>query len=244
MNAPSTPAAASPNGAKFVRLCWIDFTGMVRCRIVHKARYDKMICSPPESLLSLPACVMGIGHHDQLSPGFGPVGDLYLQPDKISYRPLSNEPGHAMVMCSLLRKREADDHSLDQGPTFTPYPLCPRFILGSTLQSGVVESGISYLVGFEIEVVLLESVAPLIPVDGGIASHAWSCSSALRTVKPFVTLDWRALAKIDLCFGTARAARDLNACRKWSSVLRRRALASSSGYELLPLRIYAAISKC
>ncbi|KAG0149993.1 hypothetical protein CROQUDRAFT_39085 [Cronartium quercuum f. sp. fusiforme G11] len=181
MNVPSTPVNSSPNGPKFVRLCWIDMTAMVRCRVVHRSRYEKMVRAPPESLLSLPACLMGLSHHDEIAPGFGPVGDLYLQPDKISYRPLSYEPEHAMVMCSLLRKREPDDHSLDQGPTFTPYPLCPRFILSSTLQSGVVESGISYLIGFEIEVVLLESIQPLVPVDDGIGCHAWSSHSALRS---------------------------------------------------------------
>ncbi|KAH9811294.1 hypothetical protein DFH28DRAFT_1085107 [Melampsora americana] len=170
---------------RYVRLCWIDFTGMVRCRIVHKSRYDKMVRSPPESLLSLPASVMGFGHHDELSPGFGPVGDLYLQPDKISYRPLTYEPEHAMVMCSLLRKREQDyfsENGVDQA-TFTPYPLCPRFILSSTLQSGVVDCGISYLVGFEIEVVLLDSIDPLVPVDGGLRNHAWSTHSSMRSGK-------------------------------------------------------------
>lgn len=170
---------------KFVRLCWIDFTGIVRCRVVSKSRYDRMIKSPAESLLSLPACVMGLSHHDELSPGFGPVGDLYLQPDKISYRPLSYQPEHAMVMCNLLRKREPDnwgDSGLDQAASssYTPYPLCPRFILSSTLQSGVVESGISYLIGFEIEVVLLESTQPLVPVDAN-SSHAWSSHSSLRS---------------------------------------------------------------
>ncbi|EGG00755.1 uncharacterized protein MELLADRAFT_93043 [Melampsora larici-populina 98AG31] len=178
---------------RYVRLCWIDFTGMVRCRVVHKSRYDKMVRSPPESLLSLPACVMGLGHHDELSPGFGPVGDLYLQPDKISYRPLTYEPDHAMAMCSLLRKREPDyfsENGLDQA-TFTPYPLCPRFILSSTLQGGVVDCGISYLVGFEIEVVLLESIDPLVPVDGGLKNHAWSTHSSMRSGKGSLAMHTR-----------------------------------------------------
>lgn len=183
ISSPSSNHYPDKINPKYVRLCWIDFTGMVRCRIVHKSRYDRMVRSPPESLLSLPACVMGLGHHDELSPGFGPVGDLYLQPDKISYRPLTYEPEHAMVMCSLLRKREQDyfsENGVDQA-TFTPYPLCPRFILSSTLQSGVVDCGISYLVGFEIEVVLLESIDPLVPVDGGLRNHAWSTHSSLRS---------------------------------------------------------------
>nr|AFN02850.1 putative FLU1-II [Phakopsora pachyrhizi] len=188
---------------RFVRLCWIDFTGMVRCRVVKFSRYEQMVRSPPESLLTLPACVMGIGHHEELSPGFGPVGDLYLQPDKISFRVMTYHPSHAMVMCSLLRRRESDltfDAS-DQNvvnvggvggtnsssgsskitSNFTPYPLCPRFILSSTLHSGVAESGISYLIGFEIEVVLLESVEPMVAVDNGNYSHCWSGHSSLRS---------------------------------------------------------------
>ncbi|PLW28009.1 hypothetical protein PCANC_12001 [Puccinia coronata f. sp. avenae] len=168
---------------KFVRLCWIDLTGRVRCRVVHRTRYEKMIQSPPESILSLPACVMGLGHHDELAPGFGPAGDLYLQPDKISYRVLSYLPTHAMVMCSLLRRREADSHlqgtENQSASQFSPYPLCPRFILSSTLHSGMAESGVSYLIGFEIEVVLLKSLRPIIePVDSG--QHFWSSASSFR----------------------------------------------------------------
>jgi len=165
---------------RFVRLCWIDLTGRVRCRVVHRTRYQKMIQSPPASILSLPACVMGLGHHDELAPGFGSSGDLYLQPDKISYRVLTHFPSHAMVMCSLLRRREPDSHQASDHHSshFSPYPLCPRFILSSTLHSGIAESGVSYLIGFEIEVVLLKSLQPLEPVDGG--AHCWSSASSFR----------------------------------------------------------------
>ncbi|MBW0462513.1 hypothetical protein O181_002228 [Austropuccinia psidii MF-1] len=170
---------------KFVRLCWIDFTGMVRCRIVSKARYDKMIQSPPESLLALPACVIGLGHKNEMAPGFTSSGDLYLQPDKISFRVLTYQSSHAMVLCSLLRRQESDLTSETSGETsvnnFTPYPLCPRFILSSTLHSGVAESGVSYLVGFEIEVVLLESSSPRMPVDASKGvPHFWSSNASLR----------------------------------------------------------------
>jgi len=139
-----------------------------------------MIQSPPASILSLPACVMGLGHHDELAPGFGSSGDLYLQPDKISYRVLTHFPSHAMVMCSLLRRREPDSHQASDHHSshFSPYPLCPRFILSSTLHSGIAESGVSYLIGFEIEVVLLKSLQPLEPVDGG--AHCWSSASSFR----------------------------------------------------------------
>ncbi|KAH9449080.1 hypothetical protein Pst134EA_019011 [Puccinia striiformis f. sp. tritici] len=168
---------AEPVQPKFVRLCWIDLTGRVRCRVVHRTRYDKMIQSPPDSILSLPACVMGLGHHDELAPGFGPSGDLYLHPDKISYRVLTYFPTHAMVMCSLLRRRESENYQASESH-FSPYPLCPRFILSSTLHSGMGESGVSYLIGFEIEVVLLKSYEPLEPVDNG--PHFWSSASSLR----------------------------------------------------------------
>ncbi|KAA1117406.1 hypothetical protein PGT21_006403 [Puccinia graminis f. sp. tritici] len=176
----ASEAATDAAQPKFVRLCWIDLTGRVRCRIVHRTRYEQMIQSPPESILSLPACVMGLGHQDELAPGFGPSGDLYLQPDKISYRVLTYFPTHAMVMCSLLRRREPDSHQASENHSshFSPYPLCPRFILSSTLHSGIAESGVSYLIGFEIEVVLLKSLQPLEAVDSG--PHFWSGASSFR----------------------------------------------------------------
>lgn len=123
---------------------------------------------------------MGLGHHDELAPGFGSSGDLYLQPDKISYRVLTHFPSHAMVMCSLLRRREPDSHQASDHHSshFSPYPLCPRFILSSTLHSGIAESGVSYLIGFEIEVVLLKSLQPPEPVDGG--AHCWSSAFSFR----------------------------------------------------------------
>ncbi|KAH9449084.1 hypothetical protein Pst134EB_019919 [Puccinia striiformis f. sp. tritici] len=169
----------------FVRLCWIDFTGRVKCRIVDRARYEKMIHSPPESLISIPACAFGLGHYDELTSGFGPSGELFLQPDQVSFRILTYFPSHAMVMCNILRKREPDflddPPSENESPTrFTHYPLCPRFILSTTLRSSVAERGVSYLVGFEIEVVLLESIEPLQPVDAANSSHCWSSHSSFR----------------------------------------------------------------
>lgn len=177
----SDSAASDTTQIKFVRLCWIDLTGRMRCRIVPRTRYERMIESPPESILPLPACVMGLGHRDELAPGFGPAGDLYLQPDKISYRILTYLPTHAMVMCSLLRRRESDVHQQPESVSncFSPYPLCPRFILSSTLHSGISESCVSYLVGFEIQVVLLESNQSLTPVDAS-TPHFWSSNSTFR----------------------------------------------------------------
>lgn len=77
---------------KFVRLCWIDFAGLVRIRVVPKRRYDKMILSPPTSLIGVTAATIALAHHDELGPGFAPVGEIFLHPDKNSYRPLPYEP--------------------------------------------------------------------------------------------------------------------------------------------------------
>lgn len=99
-----------------------------------------------------------------------------------------------MVMCNFLRKREVSpgdlspnpDRSLDASDpvreSLSAYPLCPRLLLSTTLQQSVVESGVSYMIGFELEVVLLQSTSPeVVPVDGDRRDHAWSKAAGMRS---------------------------------------------------------------
>lgn len=107
------------------------------------------------------AC-LGILQHDLIAPGFTPSGEYRLQPDFSSLKsgPI---PGHFSMQGDF---REQD------GSTVL---LCPRTHLSRAQELGARE-GLSFLVGFEIEFLLLQRNGRggygKITNDG----HAWSLS--------------------------------------------------------------------
>ncbi|ROW00776.1 hypothetical protein VMCG_06527 [Cytospora schulzeri] len=146
----------------FIRICWTDLTAMPRMRMIP---FRKLITSLEEGKrvdIGITKACFGILQHDWIAPGFTASGEYRLLPDFSSLKsgPI---PGHFSMQGDF---REQD------GSTVL---LCPRTQL-SRAEEGGARAGLSFLVGFEIEFLLLQrhedgNYIPL-KTDG----HSWSVS--------------------------------------------------------------------
>lgn len=105
-------------------------------------------------------------------PGCTPVGEFKAQ---AIFSSLKQGPraDYASVQCEF---READG---------SPFPLCPRSILRTRLETSKQQLGLEFLVGFEIEIVFMSRS----PTDGTLstlfdtAGHAYASSRAVQDGK-------------------------------------------------------------
>lgn len=152
----------------FIRISWTDLTSMPRMRMIP---FRKMMTSLEEGQrtdIGITKASLGLLQNDLIAPGFSPTGEYRLHPDFSSLKrgPI---PGHLSMYGDF---REQDGSVI---------PLCPRTQLQRAQEFGA-EQGLSFLLGFEVEFVLLErashgaddSFQP--PVSTG---HAWSTSRGL-----------------------------------------------------------------
>ena len=154
---------------KYLRLQWFDFTATLRLRIlpVNQAlrsfRQGKTI--------GITKGVLPLLQTDEMSPGSSATGEYKLCPDFKSLR-LSSRTTHATVQCAF---REEDGNEVR---------ICPRTILQRQLRAAG-ENNISFVVGFEIEVIFMRKQI----VDGQFnyggapineGGHAWSTARALH----------------------------------------------------------------
>lgn len=126
----------------FIRLCWTDLTAMPRMRMIP---LRKLITSLEEGKrvdIGITKACFGILQHDWIAPGFTASGEYRLLPDFSSLKsgPI---PGHFSMQGDF---REQDGSMI---------PLCPRTNLTRAQEFGA-RGGLSFLVGFEIEFVLLQ----------------------------------------------------------------------------------------
>lgn len=146
----------------FVRISWTDLTAMPRMRMVP---FRKMMTSLEEGKrtdIGITKASLGLLQNDWITPGFLPSGEYRLHPDFSSLKrgPI---PGHFSMYGEF---REQDGSVV---------PLCPRTQLQKAQELGA-EQGLSFLLGFEIEFVLLERNS-----SGGLdalanGGHSWSTS--------------------------------------------------------------------
>jgi glutamine synthetase len=146
----------------FIRICWTDFTAMPRMRMIP---FRKVMTALEESQrvdIGITKACLGLLQHDSMAPGFTASGEYRLFPDFSSLKsgPI---PGHISMQGDF---REKDGSTV---------PLCPRTQLSRAQEFGA-RGGLSFLVGFEIEFLLLQrtgsgSYEPLTN-DG----HSWSVS--------------------------------------------------------------------
>lgn len=147
----------------FIRLSWTDLTAMPRMRMIP---FRKMITSLEEGQrtdIGITKAALGLLQNDWMTPGFSASGEYRLHGDFSSLK-AGPIPGH----CSMYGEfREQDGSTV---------ALCPRTQLQRAQEAGA-RQGLSFLVGFEIEFLLLErrpdgSYHTTLPNDG----HAWSVS--------------------------------------------------------------------
>ncbi|KAK4240994.1 hypothetical protein C8A03DRAFT_30832 [Achaetomium macrosporum] len=151
----------------FVRICWNDFTAIPRMRMIPFRKFTTLLNEGRSTDIGITKAVFGLIQNDSLLPSVFPTGEYRLHPD-----------------FSSLKKGPVEGHISMNGEfreqSGARVAFCPR----STLQRAVdfgAENGLSFLIGFEIEFVLVERVESkpgnttrysTLTTDG----HAWSVS--------------------------------------------------------------------
>jgi glutamine synthetase len=129
---------------KYIRLQWIDYSGILRARFVPVARCLGIARGDEDYLLPQVSMIIPISTAPRCFPTGNDVEIWVLRPDWSSLRLCGFRPSHASVMC-FLEHKEADD----------PYSKCPRMLLSRALVHLEREWGTKALAGFEIECMLL-----------------------------------------------------------------------------------------
>lgn len=140
---------------KYVRLQWIDYSGVLRARFVPVARCLQIAQGNEEYRLQQVCMIIPISTAPRCFPSGNDLEIWVLRPDWSSLRRCGFRPGHASVMC-FMEHKEAED----------TYNKCPRMLLSRALEQLEREWGTKVLAGFEIEFMLLDqNFQPLNQLD-------------------------------------------------------------------------------
>ncbi|KAL2256347.1 hypothetical protein VTK26DRAFT_1813 [Humicola hyalothermophila] len=151
----------------FVRICWNDFTAQQRMRMIPFRKFTSLLNEGKPVDIGITKAAFGMIQNDWLMPSVSATGEYRLCPD---FSSLKKGPidGHISM------------HGVFREDSGASVPLCPRTVLQRAVDYGI-ENGLSFLVGFEIEFLLLERVESkpgattryaTLTTDG----HAWSIS--------------------------------------------------------------------
>ncbi|KAI0106389.1 hypothetical protein GGR51DRAFT_167895 [Nemania sp. FL0031] len=163
------------SGAKYLRVYWHDYSSSARCRVVPIDRVWEAFerghaqRSPEPFTLSIVKACLGALPSDAMIPGTIGTGMYRLQPDWGTLRQ-GPAPGHISCRGWFLEW----DNSITT--------LCPRGVLKRAIDRAAATEGLTFLVGFEIEFILLEPTGDdekfrMISRDG----HNWSMARPLAS---------------------------------------------------------------
>ncbi|KAI0596354.1 hypothetical protein F4775DRAFT_603969 [Biscogniauxia sp. FL1348] len=157
-------------GTRYLRVYWHDYTSSARCRVLPMGHVERTLGRGRPVAVSLTQGSLGLLRTDALIAAAGPSGVYALRPDWASLRP-GPAPGHA----SCYGWFTSPSPSSPEEQT----PLCPRTLLRRVVDDAAA-LGLTFLLGFEIEFVVLGrsrngTYVPLPHSDG----HAWSSARAL-----------------------------------------------------------------
>ncbi len=156
---------------KYLRLQWLDYITVPKLRIIPiKLALDMF---KKQKSIGITKAVLGLIHHDRVAPTFSPVGEYELIPCFEGLR-LGERDGYATVQGEF-HEKDGSEVAID-----------PRSTLRRIVQRAK-KHDISFLVGFELEVVFMTASI----VDGAHVfgqnplshGHTWSNASALRNPK-------------------------------------------------------------
>lgn len=139
--------AANPE-VRYIRYQWVDFSGILRVRLLPKA-YSVQLAST-NSPLVLPPFAQGLLVNDIPMPDTKPAGRDRLYPDWTSLRRTNfgvNGNHYASVMCWV---SESNCEEPDMG-----VQRCPRTILQRVLTQAKEMCNLDILVGFEVEFMVM-----------------------------------------------------------------------------------------
>jgi glutamine synthetase len=156
----------------FVHVSWMDYSSMPRMRMVPWRKFTTVV-EEGRSDIGITKAGLGLLPNDSIIPGVFPTGEYRLHPDFSSLK-LGPIRGH-LSMYGEFREKDGSRVS-----------LCPRTQLIRAVELAA-EQNLRYLVGFEIEFLLLERLPsnkePLrfetLINDG----HAWSSSRYFADTK-------------------------------------------------------------
>ncbi|KAI1768525.1 glutamine synthetase [Hypoxylon sp. FL1150] len=133
------------DSVKYIRLQWVDFSGVLRARFVPAARCLRIASGSEKVCLAQNSMVMPIS----TAPKIFSLSDYhetwYLRPDWSSLRRCGFKAGHAAVMSFV-----------DQKDSKAQFDKCPRMLLAQAVEFLEKEWNTEVLIGFEIQFVLLD----------------------------------------------------------------------------------------
>lgn len=154
---------------KWLRIYWHDYTSSARCRLIPMKRVLSTLEKGKPVTQSTTKAGLGLLPMDMMIPEITATGAYMNYPDWSSLK-LGPAPGHVSVYCEF---REQDGSDVD---------LCPRTLLRKTLERAA-EHGLSFLMGFELEFVLMERNPDRDSPDQYVTmrndGHAWAQARAM-----------------------------------------------------------------
>ncbi|KAF9035308.1 glutamine synthetase/guanido kinase [Hymenopellis radicata] len=168
---PVKPSDLAGLGISYVRVIWIDFTNITRCRVISLKHFLKMMQSARPGV-ALAFAVMSMVDL-RLAAGVSAVGEWFYVIDTSTLRICPYEEGLATVMGNFQHKVPV----LVNGSPSLQVDVCPRTILERVVTSAKRDASVEFLVGFETEFILLKSTRPI----GGAHEHLYAACNGLLT---------------------------------------------------------------
>ncbi|KAL6405704.1 Protein fluG [Ilyonectria robusta] len=155
---------SNDSSVQSMRLCWHDYTGTTRLRITPIRRVMSLLQSKKTLEFGVAKAALSVLQTDHMVDGISPAGEWDLCADFASLR-MGPRDGHVTLMGDF---REKDGSQVT---------ICPRTVLRNTLKLAAA-LGFSFLLGFEVEFVLLRRTGPreFSKLDGD--AHAWAVAGA------------------------------------------------------------------
>ncbi|OBZ77907.1 Protein fluG [Grifola frondosa] len=155
---------------KYVRIQWVDLTNTVRFRVLPLNYFHKLLSTSARPAICLAKVTLGIVGLS-VARGFEATGEYVYVPDMSSFRICPYAPGHASIMGWFQEKTPSPSGDLSVN-------LCPRTLLKRIVNEAQAKAGVSFLIGFESEFILLNATSP----ELSFVNHAdWSCSAKTRS---------------------------------------------------------------
>ncbi|KAF9650030.1 glutamine synthetase/guanido kinase [Thelephora ganbajun] len=155
---------------RYIRLTWLDLHNVVRCRVLSLSYFERLLgTANGRPGVSVVGCVLGLVGL-RIANGFSAAGNYLYVADLSSMRLCSYAPGHAMLFGWFQNAKFSPERPLE-------YDLCPRTLLARQV-SEASKRGVSFLVGFEIEFILLKST---LPEAEPISTHDWTTTASIYT---------------------------------------------------------------
>ncbi|OLN93094.1 Protein fluG [Colletotrichum chlorophyti] len=152
---------------QYLRICWNDMTATPRVRAIPMRRVLSALNHDGDFSISVIKASLGLLQNDVVVQGASGTGEYRIHPDFTSLQEGPRD-GHISVF--------GDFRELDGSAT----PLCPRSLLQRVVEVAA-RHGLSFHLGFEIELLFLERVDNKYEKYRTLSNdgHAWSTSRAI-----------------------------------------------------------------